>query len=75
MQLVFYMVPDVLSQKELASEAQLLLNSSLYRIQSINEKGSEDVAGREVTIIEALAGEKKGSRQVLPSFPRQPGIE
>ena len=59
MQLVFYMVPDVLSQEELASEAQMLLDSSLYRIQSINKKGAEDVAGRQVTMIEALAGEKE----------------
>ncbi len=59
MQLVFYMVPEVLNQEELASEAQLLLNSSLYRAWSITEKGTEEINGHQVTLIEALAGEKE----------------
>ncbi len=68
MQLVFYMVPDVLNQEELASEAQMLLDSSLYRVQSINEKGAEDVAGRQVTMIEALAGEKELIKAGIAAF-------
>ncbi len=59
MQLVFYMVPEVFSQEELAAEAQMLLDSSLYRIQSIYEKGTEEITGHQVTLIEALAGEKE----------------
>jgi len=59
MQMVFYTAPEVLNQEELASEAQMLLNSSLYWVRSITEKGTEEITGHQVMLIEALAGEKE----------------
>ncbi len=59
MQLVFYSVPEAFGQEELAAESQVLLDSSLYRIRSIVEQETEEIAGHQVTLIEALAGEKE----------------
>lgn len=68
MQLVFYMVPDALGEEELASEAQMLLSSSLYRTQSITERDTEGIAGHQGTLIEVVAGEKDIIRAGAAAF-------
>lgn len=68
MQLIISVAQAAFSQEELASESYRLLSASLYRLQSIEEKGVQEIAGRQVTMIEALAGEKEKIKAGIAAF-------
>lgn len=59
LEMVFTMITVPLSEQELASEAYRLFSSSLYTVESIDQKEIEEVSGHRVAILEASAGDKE----------------
>jgi hypothetical protein len=57
--LVVTVLPVALNRDELLLEAQKMLEASLYRIQILHEAKEQEISGRRMILIDAVAGEKE----------------
>ena len=69
--LVATILPTILSDDELAVEAQSLLEAGLYNIQSMEEPGRKEVSGLHIVFIDAVAGEKESVYTRTAGFSAQ----